>query len=53
MKRLGKEKMNSEQNFLSFLQKTLNLEDEILFRGVGFVNTSIPSFRTFVLSMRP
>jgi hypothetical protein len=47
MKQLGKERMNSKQNFPIFLQKFLNLENEILFRGVGFVNTSIPSFRTF------
>jgi hypothetical protein len=35
MRSLGKEKMNSGQNFLSYSQKFLNLEDEILLRGVG------------------
>jgi hypothetical protein len=29
------EKMNSEQNFPSYSPKFLNLEDEILLRGVG------------------
>jgi hypothetical protein len=33
MKPLGKEKMNSEQNFPSYSQKFLNLEEEILLRG--------------------
>jgi hypothetical protein len=32
---LEKEKMNSEQNSLSYSRKFLNLEDEILLRGVG------------------
>jgi hypothetical protein len=31
----GKEKMNSEQNSPSYSRKFLNLEDEILLRGVG------------------
>jgi hypothetical protein len=35
MRPLGKEKMKSEQNFHSYSQKFLNLEDEILLRGVG------------------
>jgi hypothetical protein len=35
MRPLGKEKMNSEQNFLTYSQKFLNLEDEILLSGVG------------------
>jgi hypothetical protein len=35
MKPLGKEKMNSEPNFPRYSQKFLNLEDEILLRGVG------------------
>jgi hypothetical protein len=35
MKPLGKEKMNSEQNFPSYSRKFLNLEDEILLTGVG------------------
>jgi hypothetical protein len=34
---LGKEKMNSEQNFPSSSLKFLNLEDEILFKGGRFV----------------
>jgi hypothetical protein len=35
MRPLGKEKMNSEQISLSYSQKFLNLEDEILLRGLG------------------
>jgi hypothetical protein len=35
MRPLGKEKMNSEQNSPSYSRKFLNLEDEILSRGVG------------------
>ena len=34
---LGKEKMNSEQNFPSYSRKFLNLEDEILFKRGRFV----------------
>jgi hypothetical protein len=37
MRPLGKEKINSEQNFPSYSQKFLNLEDEILFKGGRFV----------------
>jgi hypothetical protein len=33
MRPLGKEKMNSGQNFPGYSQKFLNLEDEILLRG--------------------
>jgi hypothetical protein len=35
MRPLGKEKMNSEQNSPSYSHKFLNLEDEILLRGLG------------------
>jgi hypothetical protein len=35
MRPLGKEKMNSGQNFSSYSEKFLNLEDEILLKGVG------------------
>jgi hypothetical protein len=35
MKPIGKEKMNSEQDSPSFSERILNLEDEILFKGVG------------------
>jgi hypothetical protein len=35
MRPLGKEKMNSGQNFPTYSEKFLNLEDEILLRGVG------------------
>jgi hypothetical protein len=42
-KLLGKEKMSLWQNFLSYFPIFLNLEDEILFKGVGFVTPKIPS----------
>jgi hypothetical protein len=35
MRTLGKEKMKSEQSSPNYFQKFLNLEDKILFRGVG------------------
>jgi hypothetical protein len=43
MKPLGKEKMNSEQNFPSYSRKVLNLEDEILFKRGRFVTPQKPS----------
>jgi hypothetical protein len=43
MKPLGKEKMNLEQNFPSYAQKFLNLEDEILFKRGRFVTPQKPS----------
>jgi hypothetical protein len=43
MRLLGKDKMNLWQSFLSCFQISLNLEDEILFKGVGFVTPKIPS----------
>jgi hypothetical protein len=33
IRQLGKEKVNLEQNFPNYFQKSHNLEDEILFRG--------------------
>jgi hypothetical protein len=42
---LGKEKMSLRQIFLSFFPIYLNLEDEILFKGVGFVTPKIPSLK--------
>jgi hypothetical protein len=44
-KLLGKEKMSLRQNFLSCFPIFLNLEDEILFKGVTFVTPKIPSLK--------
>jgi hypothetical protein len=41
------EKMSLSQNFLSSFPIVLNLEDEILFKGVGFVTPKIPSPKKF------
>jgi hypothetical protein len=43
MRPLGKEKMNSEQNFPSYSQKFLNLEEEIVFKRGRFVTPQKPS----------
>jgi hypothetical protein len=42
MRPLGKEKINSEQNSLSYSRKFLNLEDEILFKRGRFVTPQKP-----------
>jgi hypothetical protein len=50
MRPLGKEKMNSEQNFPSYSRKFLNLEDEILFKRGRFVTPQNPSTKNNKIS---